>query len=124
MATEATEMTPISRFVWDAKYRLKAADGTARETDIAATWARLAEAGASVEKSRVRKAWQRRFLDALTDFQFLPAGRIIAGAGSGRDVTLFNCFVMGPIGDDLTSIFDNVKEAALTMQKGGGRTGS
>jgi ribonucleoside-diphosphate reductase alpha chain len=120
MATEATEMTPISRFVWDAKYRLKAADGTARDTDIAATWTRLAEAGASVEKSRVRKAWQRRFLDALTDFQFLPAGRIIAGAGSGRDVTLFNCFVMGPIGDDLTSIFDNVKEAALTMQKGGG----
>ena len=120
MATEATEMTPISRFVWDAKYRLKAADGTALEADVADTWARLAAAGASVEKSRTRKAWQKRFFDALTDFQFLPAGRIIAGAGSQRDVTLFNCFVMGPIGDDLTSIFDNVKEAALTMQKGGG----
>jgi ribonucleoside-diphosphate reductase alpha chain len=120
MATETTEMTPISRFVWDAKYRLKSADGTACEADVAETWARLAAAGASVEKSRVRKAWQKRFLDALTDFAFLPAGRIIAGAGAERDVTLFNCFVMGPIGDDLTSIFDNVKEAALTMQKGGG----
>ena len=120
MANQVSEMMPISRFVWDAKYRLKSADGAAREADVGETWARLATAGASVEKARVRKAWQKRFLDALTDFRFLPAGRIIAGAGAGRDVTLFNCFVMGPIGDDLASIFDNVKEAALTMQKGGG----
>ncbi len=54
------------------------------------------------------------------DFGFLPAGRILAGAGTGRDVTLFNCFVLGKIGDDLGSIFDAVKEAALTMQAGGG----
>jgi ribonucleoside-diphosphate reductase alpha chain len=120
MASEHTEIPPISRFIWDAKYRLKAADGTALEAGIEETWARLAAAGASVEKARGRKAWTKRFLDALTDFQFLPAGRIIAGAGTSRDVTLFNCFVMGPIADDLASIFDNVKEAALTMQKGGG----
>ncbi len=120
MASERTEIPPISRFIWDAKYRLKAADGTALEAGIEETWARLAAAGASVEKARGRKAWTKRFLDALTDFQFLPAGRIIAGAGTSRDVTLFNCFVMGPIADDLASIFDNVKEAALTMQKGGG----
>jgi ribonucleoside-diphosphate reductase alpha chain len=120
MTTENIEMPAISRFVWDAKYRLKAAEGTAIETDIGETWARLAAAGASVEKSRKRKVWQSRFLDALTGFQFLPAGRIFAGAGSARDVTLFNCFVMGPIADDLSSIFENVKEAALTMQKGGG----
>jgi ribonucleoside-diphosphate reductase alpha chain len=120
MAIERTEIPPISRFIWDAKYRLKSADGTALEAGVEETWARLAAAGASVEKARVRKAWQKRFQDALTDFQFLPAGRIIAGAGSSRDVTLFNCFVMGPIADDLSSIFENVKEAALTMQKGGG----
>ena len=56
----------------------------------------------------------------MADFAFLPAGRILAGAGTGRAVTLFNCFVMGRIEDDLSSIFDNVKEAALTMQQGGG----
>ena len=56
----------------------------------------------------------------MADFAFLPAGRILAGAGTGRDVTLFNCFVMGRIEDDLGSIFENVKEAALTMQQGGG----
>lgn len=120
MASERPDIPPISRFIWDAKYRLKSEDGTALEAGVEETWARLAAAGASVEKARGRKTWQKRFLNALTDFQFLPAGRIIAGAGSSRDVTLFNCFVMGPIGDDLGSIFENVKEAALTMQKGGG----
>jgi ribonucleoside-diphosphate reductase alpha chain len=35
-------------------------------------------------------------------------------------VTLFNCFVMGEIADDLTSIFEALKEGALTMQQGGG----
>src|SRR6478609_4582416 len=56
----------------------------------------------------------------MADYAFLPAGRILAGAGTGRAVTLFNCFVMGRIEDDLGSIFDNVKEAARTMQQGGG----
>ena len=64
--------------------------------------------------------WAKAFAEAMADFAFLPAGRILAGAGTGRAVTLFNCFVMGRIEDDLTSIFENVKEAALTMQQGGG----
>ncbi|HQT40317.1 MAG TPA: adenosylcobalamin-dependent ribonucleoside-diphosphate reductase, partial [Acidocella sp.] len=34
--------------------------------------------------------------------------------------TLFNCFVMGDIEDDLGSIFKHLREAALTMQQGGG----
>ncbi|MCW8843874.1 MAG: adenosylcobalamin-dependent ribonucleoside-diphosphate reductase, partial [Rhodobacteraceae bacterium] len=57
---------------------------------------------------------------ALEDFKFLPAGRITAGAGTGRSVTLFNCFVMGTIPDSMGGIFDMLKEAALTMQQGGG----
>ena len=42
-----------------------------------------------------------RFHEALPGFKFLPAGRVIAGAGTGRSVTLFNCFVMGTIPDDM-----------------------
>jgi ribonucleoside-diphosphate reductase alpha chain len=60
------------------------------------------------------------FYAALEDFRFLPAGRITAGAGTGRQVTLFNCFVMGTIPDTMAGIFDSLKEAALTMQQGGG----
>src|SRR5262245_17038284 len=68
----------------------------------------------------MRAQWTDAFAEAMADLAFLPAGRILAGAGTGRAVTLFNCFVMGRIGDDLTSIFANVQEAALTMQQGGG----
>ena len=35
-------------------------------------------------------------------------------------MTLFNCFVMGVVPDDMTGIFEHLKEAALTMQQGGG----
>src|SRR5437667_6311053 len=56
----------------------------------------------------------------MSDFRFLPAGRVIAGAGAERDVTLFNCFVMGAIPDDMGGIFAHLREAALTMQQGGG----
>ena len=113
-------LPPISEHIWDGKYRLKAADGTPFDTTVADTWRRVARAAASVEAEERRKHWETLFFQAMADFSFLPAGRIIAGAGSGREVTLFNCFVMGRIEDDLASIFDNVKEAALTMQRGGG----
>ncbi|NDH72547.1 MAG: adenosylcobalamin-dependent ribonucleoside-diphosphate reductase, partial [Rhodobacteraceae bacterium] len=64
--------------------------------------------------------WENEFYGALEDFKFLPAGRITAGAGTARKVTLFNCFVMGTIPDSMGGIFDMLKEAALTMQQGGG----
>jgi ribonucleoside-diphosphate reductase alpha chain len=110
----------ISEQIWDMKYRLKAADGSPVDHTVADTWDRVARAVAAAEPKRARARWAAQFADAMADFAFLPAGRILAGAGTGRGVTLFNCFVMGRIEDDLGSIFDNVKEAALTMQQGGG----
>ncbi|KAB2915788.1 MAG: adenosylcobalamin-dependent ribonucleoside-diphosphate reductase [Hyphomicrobiaceae bacterium] len=110
----------ISEQIWNMKYRLKAADGTVLDQTIEETWARVAKAAAAAEPKRARARWEKRFAEAMQDFTFLPAGRILAGAGTGRAVTLFNCFVMGRIEDDLGSIFENVKEAALTMQQGGG----
>jgi ribonucleoside-diphosphate reductase alpha chain len=112
-------LIPISQQIWDAKYRFSP-PGRPAEQSIEETWARVARAAASVEPEWSRKAWEQRFLEALGDFAFLPAGRILSGAGTGRDVTLFNCFVMGEIGDDMGSIFANVREAALTLQQGGG----
>jgi ribonucleoside-diphosphate reductase alpha chain len=43
----------------------------------------------------------------------------LAGTGTERDVTLFYCFVMDAIPDDMNGIFESLKEAALTMQQGG-----
>ena len=110
----------ISRQIWDLKYRLKGAGVVSQDASIEDTWERVATAVARAEKPEVRAKWAGEFRRALTDFHFLPAGRVIAGAGAGRSVTMFNCFVMGSIADDMTSIFDNLKEAALTMQQGGG----
>ncbi|TMJ66214.1 MAG: ribonucleoside-diphosphate reductase, adenosylcobalamin-dependent, partial [Alphaproteobacteria bacterium] len=120
MTVHPSPLPRISEQIWDMKYRLKAADGSPLDRTIADTWARVARAAAAAEPKRARERWAQRFADAMADFAFLPAGRILAGAGTGRAVTLFNCFVMGRIEDDLGSIFDNVKEAARTMQQGGG----
>ncbi|NBZ89471.1 adenosylcobalamin-dependent ribonucleoside-diphosphate reductase [Stagnihabitans tardus] len=109
---------PIAEQIWDMKYRLKEADGTPVDGTVEDTWRRIARALASVEQDQA--LWEDRFYAALEDFKFLPAGRITAGAGTGRAVTLFNCFVMGTIPDTMGGIFDALKEAALTMQQGGG----
>jgi ribonucleoside-diphosphate reductase alpha chain len=109
---------PIAAQIWDMKYRLKDVDGQPLDATVEDTWARIATALASVEADP--DAWRPRFLAALRDFRFLPAGRIVAGAGTGRSVTLFNCFVMGTIPDSMEGIFQSLKEAALTLQQGGG----
>ena len=109
---------PIARQIWDMKYRLKAADGTPLDADVGATWDRIAGALAATEADPAAHAGA--FRAALDGFRFLPAGRIVAGAGTDRSVTLFNCFVMGTIADDMGAIFDHLREAALTLQQGGG----
>jgi ribonucleoside-diphosphate reductase alpha chain len=118
MESAIDRVAPISRQIWDAKYRLKDADGTPIDLTIEDSWRRVARALAAVEAEP--GLWEQPFYEALRDFRFLPAGRILSGAGTDRHVTLFNCFVMGDIADDLGSIFDNLREAALTMQQGGG----
>jgi ribonucleoside-diphosphate reductase alpha chain len=109
-------VTELSRFIWETRYR----DGSAHpsENSIADTWNRVAGTIAAVETSPTD--WKERFLATLRDFRFLPGGRILAGAGTAREVTLFNCFVMGLIDDSIEGIFEALKEGAVTMQHGGG----
>jgi ribonucleoside-diphosphate reductase alpha chain len=109
----------LAEEIWAAKYRFAPADGVADE-DFAATATRVALAVAEAEAPDDRATWFERFRESMLDFRFLPAGRIIAGAGTARSVTLFNCFVMGTVPDSLGGIFDHLREAALTMQQGGG----
>jgi len=109
---------PIAEQIWDMKYRFKAADGTPHDVTVEDTWRRIARDLAQVEDDK--DSWEETFYEALEDFKYLPAGRITAGAGTARRVTLFNCFVMGTVPDSMSGIFDMLKEAALTMQQGGG----
>ncbi|MGO4913998.1 adenosylcobalamin-dependent ribonucleoside-diphosphate reductase [Pseudogemmobacter sp. W21_MBD1_M6] len=109
---------PIAEQIWDMKYRFKEAGGEPIDLRVEDTWHRIAKALAVVEKEPAK--WEEKFFGALEDFKYLPAGRITAGAGTARTVTMFNCFVMGTIPDSMGGIFEMLKEAALTMQQGGG----
>jgi len=113
-------VSAISHQIWDMKYRLKSASGDVIDRTVNDTWRRIATALAEPESEAVRAQWAGKFEAVMSEFRFLPAGRIVAGAGTNRDVTLFNCFVMGTIPDDMSGIFEHLREAALTMQQGGG----
>ena len=103
----------LAETVWRSRYR------HADEPDVDATLDRVARALGEAETAD-RDAWTRRFRDAMEGFRFLPGGRILAGAGTGRRVTLMNCFVMGTLDDSLDGIFRALHEAAITLQQGGG----
>jgi ribonucleoside-diphosphate reductase alpha chain len=109
---------PVSRLVWDTRYRYRDAS-TVHDKDVDATWRRVARAVAAAE-TQAQDSREEAFYELLRDFRFLPGGRIMAGAGTGRRVTLFNCFVMGSIEDSMEGIFTALREGALTMQQGGG----
>ena len=117
---------PLAGEIWTSKYRFApstveaGSHGAAADATIEESWSRVARALSEKEAPAHRSLWRARFEDALRDYRFLPAGRILAGAGTGRSVTLFNCFVMGRIPDSLPAIFDHLGEAAVTMQQGGG----
>lgn len=111
-----TGQSGLSRFIWESRYR----DPEAKppEERIEDSWDRVATAVAAAERDA--GAWRGRFRAILRDYRFLPGGRILAGAGVAREVTLFSCFVMGIIEDSVEGIFEALKEGALTMQQGGG----
>lgn len=108
----------LSRHIWETKYRFKKGKKEVDQT-IFDTWQRVAYALASVE-SNDNDQWGNQFYEVLEGFKFIPGGRILAGAGTGHRVTLFNCFVMGIIEDSIPSIFQGLREGAETMQQGGG----
>ena len=107
------QVAAISQQIWDMKYRLKGPDGAPLDKTIEDSWRRVAAALAEAEAPEVSAFWAEAFYDALSGFKYLPAGRILAGAGAKRNVTLFNCFVMGTIPDDMSGIFEHLREAAL-----------
>jgi len=108
----------VSERVWEQRYRLTDGNGGG-DVDLEGTLGRVAHALAAPEGPRASD-WAARFLDLMQGFRFLPGGRVLAGAGTGRRVTLFNCFVMGVIEDSMEGIFRGLEEGAVTMQQGGG----
>ena len=116
--TDALLYEPVADHVWRLRYRLSE-NGHVHEPSIQASWSRVALALSGPELHQ-RDVWYERFRAALSDFRFLPAGRILAGAGSQRRNTLFNCFVSGALHDSIDAIFSALGEAMITLKEGGG----
>src|SRR5581483_3083847 len=87
-----TQLEGIRQKVFMDRYSLKDASGNALEHYPEQMWARVARGIAEVEKTpEARAEWEKKFYETLADFQFVPGGRILAGAGSGHAVTFYNC---------------------------------
>jgi len=109
----------IGKEIWDKKYRYKNEDDSPIDQTVEDTWRRVAYAVAMPEKDH--RYWEDKFYSILKDYKFIPAGRILANAGTTRKkVTMFNCYVMNTIKDSMEGIFNAVTEAALTQKQGGG----
>lgn len=108
---------PLAELVWRTRYRCLRPDGAA-EPDLADSCARVARALAMRERDAA--GWRARFADVLGGLGFLPGGRILAAAGARSDLTLLNCFVMGPLEDAPRQLFRALAEGAQTLRLGGG----
>jgi ribonucleoside-diphosphate reductase alpha chain len=110
----------IRQKVFLDRYSLKDPAGNAMEKTPEEMWRRVAKGIAGVEKPKDRKKWERRFYEVMEDFKFLPGGRILAGAGTGFDVTYYNCFVIPNPPDSRGGIMANLTQMIEIMAHGGG----
>ncbi|WP_010284615.1 vitamin B12-dependent ribonucleotide reductase [Bacillus timonensis] len=76
---------------------------------------------ASVEKTEEkRQEWFEKFYQELVKLNFIPAGRVLYGAGADTDVTYFNCYVMPYVQDSREGISEHRKQVMEIMSRGGG----
>ena len=107
--------------VFYEKYALRDKSGRIVEHKPEDMWHRVAREMASPEKNKELKAqWEDNFYWLLSNFKFIPGGRILFGAGQQRRATLLNCYYMPIREDSLEGIFEWCKEAARTYSFGGG----
>jgi ribonucleoside-diphosphate reductase alpha chain len=110
----------VRQKVFLERYSLKSPAGDALEKTPDEMWKRVAKAIASVEKPKDRKKWEKKFYDAMYDFKFLPGGRILSGAGTGFEVSYFNCFVIPNPPDSRGGIMENLTQMIEIMARAGG----
>ncbi len=113
---------PASLDIWEAKYRLRAKDGTKLDETIDDTFKRVARALAEVEEEPLRDEYFDEFLWALRSGA-IPAGRIISNAGAQEHkpaTSTINCTVSGTVADSMDNILNKVHEAGLTLKAGCG----
>lgn len=82
---------------------------------------RNAKGLAAVESTpEAKEESENAFYDILSDMDFVPAGRVLYGAGSGAEVTYFNCYVMPFPADSREGIAKHREKTMEIMSRGGG----
>jgi ribonucleoside-diphosphate reductase alpha chain len=114
------ELTGIRQKVFIDRYSLKDKDGTPLESTPEQMWRRVAKGIAGQEKAGARVEWEEKFYEILEDFKFVPGGRILSGAGTGYQVTYFNCFVIPSPKDSREGILDSLKQLVEIQSRSGG----
>src|SRR3990167_3719351 len=112
------KLTGIGQKAFLDRYSLKDKKGNPTEKTPDQMWKRIAKAAAEVEKGK--KKQKKEFYHAMKDFKYVPGGRILAGAGSGYDVSFYNCFVIPSPKDSRGGILDTLKQMVEIMAHGGG----
>ena len=115
-------MQEASLDIWDKKYRLKDKESNPVDSDVNATYERVAKALSDVEGEDVREMWKEKFLWAL-QHGAIPAGRIISNAGAQEykpATSTINCTVSGIVPDSMVGILEKNLEAGLTLKAGCG----
>ncbi|WP_343837739.1 vitamin B12-dependent ribonucleotide reductase [Salinibacillus aidingensis] len=72
------------------------------------------------ETEEKQKEWFEKYYEQLSNLNFVPAGRVLYGAGANTDVTYFNCYVMPYIQDSREGISEHRKQVMEIMSRGGG----
>lgn len=114
------KLTGISEKVFVDRYALKNKAGEAIEKKPEEMWTRIAKAVSLVEKKSKQKIWEKEFYSILKDFKYVPGGRILSGAGTGYDVSFYNCFVIPSPKDSRGGILETLGNMVEIMARGGG----
>src|SRR3990167_6824607 len=114
------ELKGISQKVFIDRYSMKDKKGNPMEKKPEAMWKRVSKAATIVEKGANKSKWEKNFYEAMTDFKYVPGGRILSGAGTGYNVTFYNCFVIPSPKDSRGGIIDTLKQMIEIMSRGGG----
>ena len=120
--TTQLPFSPNALKIIAGKYLQRDENGNVYETPEE-MYERIAKSIANVEKDYGKskeeiKDINEKFLKMLTDFEFIPAGRTIANAGT-KNRLVSNCIVIH-FEDSMEGIFQTLKDAALLQQAGSG----
>lgn len=116
-----TELADLRKTVFVDRYSLKDDDGNPMEEYPEQMWARVAKGVAQFEKNKtLADKWEKKFYKVMKDFKFVPAGRILSGAGTGYEVTFFNCYVIPSPPDSRGGIMQNITQTVEIQSRAGG----